>query len=36
MPVIGREFPFSKLPQGLIFSAFVWGYGSLQVPSGGW
>jgi len=34
MPVIAREFSFDKLTQGLIFSAFAWGYSSLQVPSG--
>jgi sugar phosphate permease len=34
MPVIAREFSFDKLTQGLIFSAFAWGYSTLQVPSG--
>ena len=34
MPVIAKEFSFDKLTQGLIFSAFAWGYSSLQVPSG--
>lgn len=34
MPVIAREFSFDKLTQGLIFSAFAWGYSSHQVPSG--
>lgn len=34
MPVIARELSFDKITQGLIFSAFAWGYSSLQVPSG--
>ncbi len=34
MPIIAKEFSFDKLTQGLIFSAFAWGYSSLQVPSG--
>lgn len=34
MPVIAKEFAFDKLTQGLIFSAFAWGYSILQVPSG--
>ncbi len=34
-PLIMKEFHFSKLAMGLIFSAFVWSYALFQVP-GGW
>ncbi len=34
-PLISKEFHFSKLTMGLIFSAFVWSYALFQVP-GGW
>jgi sugar phosphate permease len=34
-PMISREFGFSKIAMGIIFSAFVWSYALFQVP-GGW
>lgn len=34
-PLISKEFHFSKVTMGLIFSAFVWAYAMFQVP-GGW
>lgn len=34
-PLISKEFHFSKITMGLIFSAFVWSYALFQVP-GGW
>jgi sugar phosphate permease len=34
-PLISKEFAFSKVTMGLIFSAFVWAYAIFQVP-GGW
>jgi sugar phosphate permease len=34
-PLISREFGFSKITMGLIFSAFSWAYALCQVP-GGW
>jgi sugar phosphate permease len=34
-PVISKEFDFSKVTMGVIFSAFVWSYAAFQVP-GGW
>ncbi len=34
-PVIAKEFHFSKVVMGVIFSAFVWAYALFQVP-GGW
>ncbi len=34
-PVISREFGFSKITMGFIFSAFVWSYALFQIP-GGW
>jgi len=34
-PLIGKEFGFSKITMGIIFSAFTWGYALFQVP-GGW
>ncbi len=34
-PVISKEFGFSKITMGLIFSAFLWSYALFQVP-GGW
>ena len=34
-PLISKEFGFSKVTMGLIFSAFVWSYALFQVP-GGW
>ncbi len=34
-PLIAKEFHFSKITMGLIFSAFVWAYAGFQVP-GGW
>ncbi len=34
-PLISKEFGFSKITMGLIFSAFVWSYALFQVP-GGW
>ena len=34
-PLIAKEFHFSKITMGVIFSAFVWAYAGFQVP-GGW
>ena len=34
-PLISKEFHFSKITMGLIFSAFLWSYAGFQVP-GGW
>lgn len=34
MPVIAAEYSFDKGTQAIIFSAFAWGYSTLQVPSG--
>ena len=34
-PIISKEFHFSKVTMGIIFSAFVWAYALFQVP-GGW
>ncbi len=34
-PLISKEFGFSKITMGIIFSAFVWSYALFQVP-GGW
>ena len=34
-PVISKEFGFSKITMGIIFSAFTWAYALFQVP-GGW
>jgi sugar phosphate permease len=34
-PMISKEFGFSKITMGVIFSAFVWAYAAFQVP-GGW
>jgi sugar phosphate permease len=34
-PLISKEFGFSKITMGLIFSAFTWAYALFQVP-GGW
>jgi sugar phosphate permease len=34
-PLITKEFGFSKITMGLIFSAYAWGYALFQVP-GGW
>lgn len=34
-PMIAKEFHFSKITMGVIFSAFVWAYALFQVP-GGW
>jgi sugar phosphate permease len=34
-PLIAKEFHFSKITMGLIFSAFLWSYAGFQVP-GGW
>jgi sugar phosphate permease len=34
-PLISKEFGFSKVTMGVIFSAFVWAYAIFQVP-GGW
>ena len=33
--MIMKEFHFSKITMGIIFSAFVWAYAIFQVP-GGW
>ena len=33
--MISKEFHFSKVTMGIIFSAFVWAYAMFQVP-GGW
>ncbi|HXC31554.1 MAG TPA: MFS transporter [Verrucomicrobiae bacterium] len=34
-PLIIKEFGFSKVTMGIIFSAFIWSYSLFQVP-GGW
>src|SRR5713226_7857964 len=34
-PLISREYGFSKVTMGIIFSAFIWAYALFQVP-GGW
>ncbi len=34
-PMIMKEFGFSKVTMGVIFSAFIWSYSLFQVP-GGW
>src|ERR1700693_6349891 len=34
-PMIIKEFGFSKVTMGVIFSAFIWAYALFQVP-GGW
>ncbi len=34
-PMIIKEFGFSKVQMGIIFSAFIWSYALFQVP-GGW
>ncbi len=34
-PLISKEFGFSKVTMGVIFSAFIWAYAFFQVP-GGW
>jgi sugar phosphate permease len=34
-PLISKEFGFSKITMGIIFSAFIWSYALFQVP-GGW
>ncbi|HVB55943.1 MAG TPA: MFS transporter [Candidatus Acidoferrales bacterium] len=34
-PLISKEFGFSKVTMGVIFSAFIWSYALFQVP-GGW
>jgi sugar phosphate permease len=34
-PMIIKEFGFSKVQMGIIFSAFIWSYSLFQVP-GGW
>jgi sugar phosphate permease len=34
-PLISKEFGFSKITMGVIFSAFIWSYALFQVP-GGW
>jgi sugar phosphate permease len=34
-PLIMKEFGFSKITMGVIFSAFIWAYAIFQVP-GGW
>ena len=34
-PLIIKEFGFSKVQMGIIFSAFIWSYSLFQVP-GGW
>jgi sugar phosphate permease len=34
-PMISKEFAFSKVTMGIIFSAFIWSYALFQVP-GGW
>ena len=33
-PVVRREFGFTTLTLGLVFSAFAWGYSLFQIPSG--
>ena len=34
-PMISKEYGFSKVTMGVIFSAFIWAYALCQVP-GGW
>src|SRR6202140_2130979 len=34
-PLISKEFGFSNVTMGIIFSAFIWAYALFQVP-GGW
>jgi sugar phosphate permease len=34
-PMISKEFGFSQVTMGIIFSAFIWSYSIFQVP-GGW
>ncbi|MGH9689594.1 MAG: MFS transporter [Candidatus Acidiferrales bacterium] len=34
-PLISKEFGFSQVTMGVIFSAFIWSYALFQVP-GGW
>jgi sugar phosphate permease len=34
-PLISKEYGFSKVTMGIIFSAFIWSYSLFQVP-GGW
>src|SRR6202163_3965847 len=34
-PLISKEYGFSKVTMGVIFSAFIWAYALFQVP-GGW
>ena len=34
-PFISKEYGFSKVTMGIIFSAFIWAYALFQVP-GGW
>lgn len=34
-PVIAKEFGFTKITMGFVFSAFVWSYALFQIP-GGW
>jgi sugar phosphate permease len=34
-PLISKEYGFSKVTMGIIFSAFIWSYALFQVP-GGW
>jgi len=34
-PMVMKEFGFSKVTMGIIFSAFIWSYALFQVP-GGW
>src|SRR5260221_746950 len=34
-PLISKEYGFSKVTMGIIFSAFIWAYALFQVP-GGW
>src|SRR6202166_2650315 len=34
-PMISKEYGFSKVTMGIIFSAFIWAYALFQVP-GGW
>ena len=34
-PLVSKEYGFSKVTMGVIFSAFIWSYSLFQVP-GGW
>jgi sugar phosphate permease len=34
-PLVAKEFGFTKIQMGIIFSMFTWGYALFQVP-GGW